>query len=899
MQGRNKDLISDFQGDLKEATDSGKLVIIVDPPGAVDTLKNVAEVAIPGLGLFLLTKRAGADNFITASEARSIGLELAMTAFDVIPAPIKSAARAGITVTRTVAPVKAGGGFISETTPAPFVPALRGGPADESLLEASEALRLQKLERGSGEVVLGDRVVTFRQTELDRAIREANPDAPGFSATAAPDVAKFEAGGTIPEFNYPPSLRDDAVLVPEVGDTLPENVRFALEQPENPRAGMPKPAQEQFQFRTPGAEGVLKFSDRSAFGATGDTPGIAIYRTGPEDVEIPGAPSEPLGVNYYHGRELEVGVPSGEVIPPVERVAGIGSAGVDDLSKGLYLEEGLQAPSYGQRVSANLRALVDQRPLLSSRPATADEIANARFGKNASELTEAEADYVSKAQQSDDALQSAADAGDSNARLLLDERGYADELAGRQPGAGRVGRDVEPPRIRDRVAEAAAGGLAARASRRDGDDEPEVDSATRERRLDDEEELPGLRLETGGDRFGTRGQDGFDPGRRSAGFGEPPQLRGGAPAEPDFLRAPRTPEDTPHGRSALRTPRASRLRKFRLAPRRASPPCARPPASRLRKFRLAPRRASPPAHAPGEPPPEVPPGTPPGEPTLRTPPGEPPPEVPPGTPPGEPPPPTRTPPGIPPPRPEREDRPIPPRTPPPGPPPPPLLPPRRPRTPTREKQEEVKPHEPGTPIPEGYYARVVEVRELYSDYEGPGGEVQRTLIASDPAQVVAIDGTPPLMRQLHVGNQIVDVRDRVLSSEDRPGLAEVGRENVRPGARLEEAIFVRDLDATETTVQRQRQAAERVIASMPDPEAQRQSRLNAARAALGQAAGTVRGAVAGAIDAAASAQEQYQAVADASRQERARQARDVADAQLQLDAAEQELQRARREQGPG
>ena len=298
----NERLIAEFDRKMDEAERSGKIVVVVDPPTAGETLTNVAEVVIPGLGLFMLTKEVGKDNFITPSEANSVAAELALTAFDFIPAPINAATKAGIKVTRIAAPVKMGGGFhFSETSPLPAVRRFEGGPYDRAVLEAADDAAQQLLETGSAQVVVGGRTYTFRQSELDRAIREANPDAPGFSTSAAPDVEKFAAGGEIPELRFP-DARAGAEQIEEVGGTLPVGVRERLDLPTSRGAGAPKPESEQFQFRTPGAEGVQKFTDRSAFGQQGSSGGMAIYETSYDDVVRPGAASEPLGTNYFHGR---------------------------------------------------------------------------------------------------------------------------------------------------------------------------------------------------------------------------------------------------------------------------------------------------------------------------------------------------------------------------------------------------------------------------------------------------------------------------------------------------------------------------------------------------------------------------------------------------------------------
>ena len=224
--------------------------------------------------------------------------------------------------------------------------------------------------------------------------------------------------------------------------------------------GRIKIPEEQFQFRTPGGTGVLKFADKSAFGhkATPDA-GLAVYADTVDDLAIPGSSSSPLGVKHYQeSRELEFGAATGTEISAVRPVTGVGLEG-----KTLYLAEELVAPNYAQRVKANLTAAGDvvrgRQKGIRAEAATAEDIAQSRFGKETGTLTPDEAEYVQKAQQSDEVLQTAAAQGDETAQGILNSRQPFDDavkrtemdrleggMAGRTPGSrGRVpGRTGTP-----------------------------------------------------------------------------------------------------------------------------------------------------------------------------------------------------------------------------------------------------------------------------------------------------------------------------------------------------------------------------------------------------------------------------------------------------------------------
>ena len=164
------------------------------------------------------------------------------------------------------------------------------------------------------------------QTELDKMIRRANPDVESLTATGATDVSLFREGGKIPVFKYP--------------------------------SGAVKPAQEQYQFLTGGAQGKLGFADSSAFGfqpVKGNS-GLVVYADDYARLEVPGAPhskATPLGTKFFEGRELEIGHASGKYSAPFRDV---GSMGYGDHR--LFLDERLMAPGYLSRVRGNVKAAV-------------------------------------------------------------------------------------------------------------------------------------------------------------------------------------------------------------------------------------------------------------------------------------------------------------------------------------------------------------------------------------------------------------------------------------------------------------------------------------------------------------------------------------------------------------
>ena len=311
--------------------------------------------------------------------------------------PVSKVLKVPVTATRAVLPGAMGGGFVKATTPATHVAKLLASTGDQAALDASIQLRNQLATQGFAEVELGGRVYRVHETALDLALRQANVDAT-LTTTASPDVSVFAEGGVMPELKFPD--------------------------------GRVKPLSEQFQFRTPGGSGVLKFAERSAFGNVGDNPGLVVYSDDLSKLAVPGSTAEPLGVKHYAGgRELELGLAEGGTTQQVRKAATFVDHPAD-----LYLAEDLDAPSYGQRVSANVRGVVDtlraRTGQIEGAVATPEDIARARFGKSLDELTPEEGQYARLASQDDDALRAAESQGsEAAAEILAARRSVNDSLA--------------------------------------------------------------------------------------------------------------------------------------------------------------------------------------------------------------------------------------------------------------------------------------------------------------------------------------------------------------------------------------------------------------------------------------------------------------------------------------
>ena len=483
--------------------------------------------AVPGASMPLLSLIPGQDL------ARAYYDDRAITGTDFIAAaelglefvPIGAVASTPIRGARMMLPTKLGGGFSRVTSPATSVAKLLAGKTDEAALEASIRLRNEIATQGFGDVELGGQVYRVHQTALDRALREANPNAT-LSTTAAEDVAKFAEADVMP---------------------------FKPQHANNPS--------EQFQFRTPGGSGVLRFAERTAYGNVGDAPGLAVYADELADLAIPGSFKEPLDVKWYGGgRELELGVPTGGQVQGVRKAATFVDHPAD-----LYLDEALAAPTYGQRVKANVEGVVDvlrgRTGQIQGVKANADDIARARFNKQLDELTPEEGHYVDLAKLDDETLRAAAAQGDDSASEILRARkAIADALdegidaaADARTTRARVQDEVSDRvlnRARTPAWERSESGLWTRADPAETDTRADrVDVDTRADPADTDTERPPVRVE-GEERSTTagRGQDPFDTEDRRTTPDEPEGRLPGQPIEDDVWRRTPTPDDEPEGR---------------------------------------------------------------------------------------------------------------------------------------------------------------------------------------------------------------------------------------------------------------------------------------------------------------------------------------------------------------
>ena len=246
-----------------------------------------------------------------------------------------------ITIPKTGLTVPLGGGFVPLTTPAPRVPHLtvvRQGQEGQAI--SGEVFDRMALT-GEYEGVIGNTAVSFKPGRMSEALHKANPDLPlYYSATP---VGKIISEGPI------------AMDKPDLGPS------------------------EQYFFASPGDVNP-KFMGGSAFGGSGNTPGIFAYSD--LDAEAVGSGfervmSSPDTVKFYSGGyEAERGIHSGQQIPPAERAATAGVRGGQ-----LYLGASVNPPSFSQRLQANVNAIMDtvrgeQRGQFVFRKATPEELAD-------------------------------------------------------------------------------------------------------------------------------------------------------------------------------------------------------------------------------------------------------------------------------------------------------------------------------------------------------------------------------------------------------------------------------------------------------------------------------------------------------------------------------------------
>ena len=323
-----------------------------------------------------------AGRLVTRGEARGVAIETALLGADLLPLPGPSGlVKAGGAVVRGVSrlqPIKRlGSGFLMSATPYESVPRLITPQLSEAGLDASLALRRQLVETGHAEISIGGKVYTVSADRFDQAMRLKNPNAPTLAYHADTDLTYQIAGGEVPH-QVRPKLVDNQPVLDASGEPV-----FSLKGPS-----------EQFEFLAAGGP-VTKFSLSRAFGSKNappfwvrarQHPGITAYDIPFDELAVPGARSEPGGVNYFHGRELEVGVPTSKaelaytqgtqmVLPPTQAKVGIGPR----LNEFLYLPETLEEPGYWMRTKANLLGLADRvdpslQPGISVRSATREDV---------------------------------------------------------------------------------------------------------------------------------------------------------------------------------------------------------------------------------------------------------------------------------------------------------------------------------------------------------------------------------------------------------------------------------------------------------------------------------------------------------------------------------------------
>ena len=277
-------------------------------------------------------------------------------------------------------------------------------------------LREGLLTQGQGDVIIGGQRFVVREDRVSQAIRAANPDAPGlaFHATARADLVG--PGGPVP-VQTRTVIRDGVAIQ------------------------VPKGAEEQFTFLGPGGTRP-DWMTSSAYGRSGETPGIMGYNLGPEDLAVPGA-TPGVTKAFKRGFELEYGVATGADLPATYPTARVG----EPLKGTLYLPEDVAAPTFPQRTQANVGAVTDtltgrQRGQIrvdGVADLSDDALARGIYGDEAvnAGLTPRQQRYVQLSRLDDTALaQRAAD--DPVAADVLSARRQGDELA---DTAGRVNRE--------------------------------------------------------------------------------------------------------------------------------------------------------------------------------------------------------------------------------------------------------------------------------------------------------------------------------------------------------------------------------------------------------------------------------------------------------------------------
>ena len=399
--------LDERQEKISGAQSKGHEVSVV-PHSQGATIGDVANIALPGYSYFTTESAVTKDGGLYTPDSRkAVTIDGLLSGLDLLPLPVGAAAKGSLRGARVLLPKRLGGGVVPEATSFNKVAKINTG-ASQGALDASLDLRNQVATTGSGQVVVGGKLVSLQGDRLDEALRRANPEAT-LTYHGTPDAHKIAGGGVVPDFPA-------------------------------------KAANEQFQFLSVGGVNP-NFTKGSAFGAKGTNPGILVYDTPVNKLGVPGSPTDPGGVKFYHGRELELGIPSGDTGQMLRSVGDAGPSGGSQL----YLPDTLKAPNTIDRLRANTMATVDA--LRGSKrtgvkvgdlpvSADVDDLARRVYGDEAVQggLTPNQSAYINAAKLDTPELLARADV-DPIARQVLNERGQLDEIT------DILGRETRPDRV--------------------------------------------------------------------------------------------------------------------------------------------------------------------------------------------------------------------------------------------------------------------------------------------------------------------------------------------------------------------------------------------------------------------------------------------------------------------
>ena len=119
------------------------------------------------------------------------------------------------------------------------------------------------------------------------------------------------------------------------------------------------------------------------------------------------------------------------------------------------------------------------------------------------------------------------------------------------------------------------------------------------------------------------------------------------------------------------------------------------------------------------------------------------------------------------------------------------------------------PVEGGRPLREDEFPRHVVHEEVVLDVDRGDGSVDRVLVDVSDPKVTAADPTPPPAGEHIAGNQRITASGKTVTGENvNPVLPPRDAAQQHPEGQVEEAVFVTDLDTSETTVHRYREERE-------------------------------------------------------------------------------------------